>query len=1104
MRRALAQLPLLVAVWAVLVAGSALVGTCALLLTTGREQSLTAAAARFDADGTGDQVAVSVGLGAPDEADAGGADDDATERLGTRVADEVVLHVTQTLAPFAATTSVWAASEPARLELDGPVRLGYLLDADTLVDTLADTPTDTDALTDPTPPAATLTAGRWPSAPAGGDRSPVEVAVPATVATALDLEVGDTVTMAATADAPATELVLVGLVEWAGGQRMGRPADAGLPVEGPFLVAPGALLPATGDAARPVARVNVLADPALAGSPAALAETGAAVAALRGVLDDALEQTAPGRVGYVTVRSGLPGFVDAAVAEQGRTAAILVTVVLLVLTLTAAALGQVTRLVVARRGAETALLVDRGAGRRRLAGRALGEALVIGIAASLTAVPAAVLGYRALVGGPLADAWRAPSAPGAVAATPLTPLLVAAVAAVAALQVVIAVAAAVRVPVRRRRAVGTVARSGLDVALVALAVLGYLQLRAHRPAGTSVDPVLALAPVLCVLAGAALVLRVLPAAVRLAELRARRSRGLVAPLAAWHVARGRATSGVFLLVVATTAATFALGFSTTWAAAQQDQADAATGADVVVPSDAPGLPTGADGTADAGAVIAAAEEAAGGPVTAMAVTRRPAGLGSRVGGVTLVAVDTAGAAGSVLRGRLPDGRGWDDATAALTPEPGAGLDLPRRAQVVVTGTADEPLGPAGRTIGKLAVEALVELVLADPAGARTLLPAGTVRLDGDPHPLAVTLPRTDGWQLVAVDALLTTDAELTFGVEADVPVTLRVEVTGTAGTADTAGPAEGDAAAPDAWTVATNKEIGLSEQLLRGCGEVTPGGGRVDAACRVELFSLGFGGAHVLVAGFAAPETVPVLLPQALADDLAATTGDELSLGVGTTTIPATVAGTVPYVPGATDPGTVLVDTDALTRALVVRGALEPTTDAWWFATSEPGAVAAALGGTSRDELAADLRSGPLRAAIPAALWLLVAAAVLLAVAGASAQAAAVTHERGLETARLRSIGVPRRALVATGMVQHLLVSAGAVGAGALLGVLLAAGLSPVLVLGPTGGAAVPAVQPTWPWAALAVVLITLLVGCVVVAAPAVVRLTRRADVTALRLGDAA
>lgn len=1104
MRRAIAQLPLLVAVWAVLVAGSALVGTCALLLTTGREQSLAAAAERFDAAGTRDQVAVTVGLGAPDGAAAGGADDDAAERperLGARVADEVVLHVTQTLAPFAATTSVWAASEPARLELDGPVRLGYLLDADTLADMLADTSTDTDALTDPTPPAATLTAGRWPSAPAGDDRSPVEVAVPATVATALDLEMGDTVTMAATADAPATELVLVGLVEWAGGQRMGRPADAGLPVEGPFLVAPGALVAATGDAARPVARVNVVADPALAGSPTALAGTGAAVAALRGVLDDALEQAAPGRVGYVTVRSGLPGFVDAGVAEQGRTAAILVTVVLLVLTLTAAALGQVMRLVVARRAAETALLVDRGAGRRRLAGRALGEALVIGIAASTAAVPAAVVGYRALVGGPLADAWRAPGTPVPGGATPLTPLLLASVAAVAALQVAIAVAAAVRVPVRRRRAVGTVARSGLDVALVALAVLGYLQLRAHRPAGTSVDPVLALAPVLCVLAGAALVLRVLPAAVRLAELRARRSRGLVAPLAAWHVARGRATSGVFLLVVATAAATFALGFSTTWAAAQQDQADAATGADVVVPSDAPGLPTGADGTADAGAVIDAAEEAAGGPVTAMAVTRRPAGLGSRVGGVTLVGVDTAGAAGPVLRGRLPDGRGWDDATAALTPEPGAGLDLPGRAQVVVTGTVDEPLGPAGRTIGKLPVEALVELVLVDPAGGRTLLPAGTVRLDGEPHPLAVALPRTDGWQLVAVDALLTTDAELTFGVEADVPVTLRVEVTGPAGTAGTA---EGDAAAPDAWTVATNKEIGVAEQLLRSCGEVTPGGDLVDAACRVELFSLGFGGAHVLVAGFAAPEAVPVLLPQALADDLAATTGDELSLGVGTTTIPATVAGTVPYVPGATDPGTVLVDTDALTRALVVRGALEPTTDAWWFATSEPGAVAAALGGTSRDELAADLRAGPLRAAIPAALWLLVAAAVLLAVAGASAQAAAVTHERGLETARLRSIGVPRRALVATGMVQHLLVSAGAVGAGALLGVLLTTLLSPVLVLGPTGGAAVPAVQLAWPWAALAAVLVTLLVGCVAVAVPAVVRLTRRADVTALRLGDAA
>lgn len=1084
MRRAIAQLPLLVAVWAVLVAGSALVGTCALLLTTGREQSLTAAAARFDAAGTRDQVAVTVGLGAPDPATDGadGAGDDEATGTGAQVAEEVVRQVTDALAPFAASSSVWAASEPARLEIDGPVRLGYLVDADTL--TGAEAP-------------AALTAGRWPRAAGDDPGTPLEVVVPEAVATALDVELGGTLTLAATAVDPATRLVVVGLVEWSGGQRLGRPADAGLPVEGPFLVAPGTLIAG----AREVARLSVVADPDLVGSPSALAGVGADVAGLRGDLDDAIEATVPGRLDFVTVRSGLPGFVDASDAEQGRTAAILVTVVLLVLTLTAAALGQVTRLVVARRAAETALLVDRGAGRRRLAGRALGEALVIGLAATAVAVPAALLGYRALVAGPRAEAWRTSGEVGPTATlTPaLTPVLVASVGAVAALQVAIAVGAAVRVPAtRRRRAVGTVARSGLDVALVALAVLGYLQLRAHRPSGAGIDPVLALAPVLCVLAGAALVLRLLPAVVRLAELRARRSRGLVAPLAAWHVARGRATSGVFLLVVATTAATLALGYSATWLAAQQDQADAATGADVVVPADAPDLPAAADGSSDAGAVIAAAEAAAGGPVTAMAVTHRPAGLGSRVGGVTLVAVDTA-RAGGVLRGRLPDGRGWDEATRVLTPEPTAALALTPGARVVVTGAADEPLGPAGRTIGAVPVEALVELVLADPAGGRTLVTAGTVRLDGEPHTLALTLPRTDGWQLVAVDATLTTSADLPFGLDVDVPVTLRVEVTGTG---------EGDAAdgtgGEGTWTVATTDESGRPGQPLRTCGEVSPAGARIDAACRVPLFSLGFGGADLLVTGFPAPETVPVLLPQALAEDLAATVGDELSLGVGTTTVPATVAGTVPYVPGATDPGTVLVDTDALTRALVVRGALEPTTDAWWLATTEPGAVASALGGTARDELATELRSGPLRVAVPAGLWLLVAAAVLLAVAGAAAQAASVTHERGLETARLRSIGVPRRQLVATGLVQHLLVTAGAVGAGALLGGLLTAGLSPVLVLGPTGGAAVPAVQVAWPWAALAVAVAGLLVGCVAVAVPAVVRLTRRADVTALRLGDAA
>ena len=262
----------------------------------------------------------------------------------------------------------------------------------------------------------------------------------------------------------------------------------------------------------------------------------------------------------------------------------------------------------------------------------------------------------------------------------------------------------------REDRVGVVARSGADLLLLALAALAYLQLRAHRVAGgATVDPVLVVAPVLCLVAGAALVLRPLPLLARRADARAASSRSLTLPLAAWGVARRpQGAAAAFLVVLATACATFGVGFAATWAQSQRDQAAAAVGTDLSVPAQLDALGTGA-----------ALRAATGGRVSP--VTSRPVTLGSRAQGgdeaVHLVAVDTRDADG-LLRGRLPSG-GWADATAGLAPAgPVGGVQL--------TGTSAD-LVVTGHVADDVPMTATLSLVVQDGDGARAALPAGVVR-----------------------------------------------------------------------------------------------------------------------------------------------------------------------------------------------------------------------------------------------------------------------------------------------------------------------------------------------------------------------------------------
>jgi hypothetical protein len=458
----------------------------------------------------------------------------------------------------------------------------------------------------------------------------------------------------------------------------------------------------------------------------------------------------------------------------------------------------------------------------------------------------------------------------------------------------------------------------------------------------------------------------------------------------------------------------------------------------------------------------------------------------RRGGLPLVAFDTT-RADDVVRGRLPGGRSWSAATAALAPAtPRDGLTVTGSSvPVEVSGTFEQPLA----TSEPLVVHADVRAVLEDAAGARTTVPVGTVPLDGST--LRTTLRTPDGhalpdgtWTVVALSVGVSTTTEVTLGLDDDVPIRVTVRVPGASPAADPSSSAD------VSWSSAP-----LDPGLLQRDPDVTRTGDGVTLDLHVSLFSLAYLRSVVVDAmGFVPDEALPVALPESLAAELGVDVGAEVTVASGPQTLPARVAALVPYVPSAASNAAVLADSDALSRAMLARGELDPTTDEWWVATDGRAAVAWPAGTPVqvRADLVEDLRAGPLRAAVPAVLVLLVVAAILLAAAGSAAHASSGAREHDRQTVRLRVLGAPRRVLGAGAVAQHTLLVAVAVGLGAVLGAVLARVLVPLVVTGRDGATAVPPALPLWPWPLEAGVLAVLLAVCVLAGLPAARSVLRR------------
>ncbi|MCY0938823.1 FtsX-like permease family protein [Streptomyces sp. H34-S4] len=775
--------------------------------------------------------------------------------------------------------------------------------------------------------------------------------------------------------------------------------------------------------------------------------------------------------------------------------------------LAGAALLLVSHLLTERQESEQALLVARGASRGRLGVLTAAQSLLLALPGALLAPlltpPLLRLlgGYGSLAHVPFAVArswllWpvAAGCALGCVVLTTL-PVVLRGVA-----------SAALHRAGRRQALVAGAARSGADLALVALAVLAYQQLSRYGATGSGpatrsdglfgVDPVLVAAPTLALCAGTLLVLRLLPFAARLGARIAARGRGLGPALVGWQLARrpGRATGPVLLLVLAVSSGVLALGQHTAWSASQRDQADFTTAGGLLISgSDLPPLGRGGRYAALPG----------GERVLPVLRTRHDL-PGGRTGQV--MALDAAAAADRLaLRPDLRDGRGMRELFAPLAPAPApaaAGVPLPGHPERIDLSVSVRSAGAGGRTgLG---------LLLRDRFGITYRVPMVQLPESGD-----ATLSMHVGTMLGAPIGSAATPlsvAGLVFSYDREGPLPgagpnadpgagsgepaatakifdeLTVRGLAVAQTRDGAA-APVAVPAPDWQLSAPPLTDGAPAAELLAGSAPAPGGSDL-VRLRYRDGSGERGGVQLaLTPGPAAAAEIPGIATRAYLAAVGGNVGDLVPVKLDDVTLPVRVTAAVGSLPVAGDTA-VAVDLATAGRILAAGGRELPTPGEWWLPAASaddpaPARAAAELrsGAGSqqvrlRAEVARTLLDDPLSAGPQGALAALAVACAVLAAIGFAAAAAAAARERAREFSVLLALGARSRNLARTATAEScVLVGLGtAVGLG--LGAVIVHLVVPLTVLTPAAGRPVPEVLVDLPAAR------TLLLAAAIAAVP--------------------
>ncbi|MEU5207720.1 ABC transporter permease [Streptomyces sp. NPDC020742] len=825
----------------------------------------------------------------------------------------------------------------------------------------------------------------------------------------------------------------------------------------------------------------------------------------------------PAFAGHATAGTELPEALGALRQALLVNRSTILIVALQLLLLAGYALLLVARMLSTERAGETALLRARGGSRRRIAGLALTESLLL-------AAPAAV--GAPLLTGPLMHLLAGSGAlariglPLDTRLTGTTWLTGVAVALGCALAV--AAPALLRTGTdaqqrRRARALPGVLRAGADLGLLVIAAVAYGQLQGQTADGAGgvltgdahgrlgIDPVLVAAPALALLAGTVLTLRLLPLAARIAERAAARGRGLAMALAGWQISRrsspssqlrssrgdaNRGAGPVLLLVLATALGMLAIGQRASWDRSQDDQADFRAGVPVrVLASRTPQLGQGGGYAAVPG--VAAALPAG------QAVLDLPDGTAS-----SLLALDARRSAGALLlRGDLvgggaegPPGEAADAVLRAVAPPAGApgtpagsgtpGVGIPSgTARLRLTATVRSlrtlPAPVAGaRDTGP--VPATLSVVVTDGFGVPYTLPLGPLAADGRRHTLEADLAAAAG----APTGRPAGPLRLT-GLVADMdqpPVPHRQRLTVSAAQAVGADGTPRTLTAPAGlgWRPEISERssgVGGRSGPRADRTEVPEGGllsQTYDTGAQAEeQWGAAATGVRISAAHPKRPALAAVAT-EAFLHDRGSTVGAVLDLPVNGQSLPVRIVRAVRALPGPADdagPSSagLLVDFGAVNEALADRGAAPLTATEWWLRPA-PGATAKVVTALRarpdtdpgqvlvRDEIARQLHDDPLGLGPRSALTAAAVVAVALAAVGFAVSAAGSVRERTREFAVLRALGAPRPQLARMIAAEQGVLIALALGVGVALGAVLTRAVVPLVVLTAAAGRPVPPV----------------------------------------------
>ncbi|MGW7098712.1 FtsX-like permease family protein [Streptomyces sp. NPDC054838] len=762
--------------------------------------------------------------------------------------------------------------------------------------------------------------------------------------------------------------------------------------------------------------------------------------------------------------------------------------------LATAALLLVSHILTTRQEPERVLLTARGASRRRLGVLGAAESLLLALPAAVLA-PLLTPPLLRLFGrfGPLGrvhpeipDTWLVwPVAAGCALACVLLTTLPSALRG--------ASAAVLRRAGSRQALVTGAARSGLDLAVLGLAVLGYQQLSKYRGTGARVpdshgggfgiDPVLVAAPAFALCGGTLLVLRLLPFAARAGGRLAARGRSLGPALIGWQLARrpGRATGPVLLLVLAVASGILALGQHAAWSGSQHDQADFATAGGLRI-SGSSMTPMGQGGRY---AALPGADRL-------IPVVRMEQQLPDGGGSADLIAVDAAKVGERVpLRADLRGGHGMRElfaplaaadpgaptgsaaagaAGAAPVPAPGVALPgSPRRIDLDVT------VRSAGTGW------ATVSLLLRDRFGATHGTPSATLPANGDatlPFPLDTLTGAPVG---SAAAPLTLAGIRLSYagdGGPAGAGSELSLRRIGVSDTADGGATA---VAAPDRAEARGWQSARPQGPRTVRAPELSPVPAGATDLMRVRYRGQAGTEEAVNAVLFPAPNAPPPAEVPAVATTrylraVGASVGETVPVTLDGATVPVRITAAVDSLP-VVGRSALAVDLRTLGRFLVETAGQQPAgpTEWWLPAASAADPVPARAADKLREgartervqlreETTVRLLEDPLSAGPQSAPAALAAACAVLAAIGFATSSAAQRRVRGREFSVLLALGSPRRSLALASAAEGgvLIVIGTAVGTG--LGVALVHLLAPLIVLTPAAGQPFPPVRVDLPF----------------------------------------